>query len=274
MLVLRHTPVRRMSIAARVLLTVVVSPLASLFLYAGVVRTSTPSEVVSQIATPNPTPSRTPYPPPSLFSLFMADLKPSNGITTTGATEVPLGNPFKLKGSVVRKYLLVPFNVYHDVNANVVLVSFYVPHIDERVAVIRQIVGDYLAVIKATDRGVAAKEKGAGDEGDPTDTRQAKPSSTVYVYHDDFLSFAQQGGLVQFFETKGAHLILRGPEYATAAYDAIRAGDSTPPPVETESPTIDCQERHFTTVTLPTHKTFSFVCRKAMVITMPDEKKT
>lgn len=208
-----------------------------------------------------------PVKPPSLFSLFATETQPRSGLALRGYISIKIAKDPKTNTEVA---LFVPEIVYYDLKTNVKYVTFYVPHSDKPTVAMNTLAGDYAGILKAADRAASADFKEAG-WADPTDEKMARFSGTVYVYHEDLLRISEQEGILKAFKVHGASAVLRGPDYVTDVYEAMRAGDVTPTPMYSFQPpqTVDCQGRHFESLPVLPHSSVTLLCQKPMVVPIP-----
>jgi len=202
--------------------------------------------------------------PPTLSDLFNADIKAAHGLILAGAYQLNLGPGPKPHTFGV---LWLPFGVRYDIDSNTKDIWFYVGHSPKPAAVIRWIASHYEAMMSVAAKQLRAQYLASGSQSDPRDTQRSRFTGTVYVYHIDFLTAEQVSGVNKAFGQYGAAVNLRGPEYVTQVYEAIRAGDSTPLPTFSQEPysRVDCSNSFQSFPLLP-HSSLTFVCKRPVAV--------
>lgn len=170
-------------------------------------------------------------PPPSLLSLFMTDLQPSEGMTWNASVEITI--------RVGDREVIIPifYNIYDDTNANAKYLAFYIPAIHIKGAqpsvhsysIAEEIAEKYPQWIKDIQENRWAVIKSTGSSSSDS-TKDIPFSGRIFIYHADDFSIEQLAALQKLFRKHGATVQFRGMDYATAAWTAIRAGDAKPPP--------------------------------------------
>lgn len=171
--------------------------------------------------------------PPTLFSLFMNDLKPQVGMVWNASYEVTVtvGDH--------KQQLPVFYNIYDDFSARSKYVSFYVPIIfasslgtDQHLEfqVVENIAETYRGSIDDIQKNRWA-EMGQIGTSNIESTAKIPFSGRVYVYHAKGFTVDQIAALTRLFRKKKADVQFRGMEYAASAWQSIQLGQAKPPPV-------------------------------------------
>lgn len=169
-------------------------------------------------------------PMPKLFSLFMHDLQPSVGAEWDCFTDYEL----TINGKTAK--VRVFYKVFDDFNANAKFMSVYLPEIrikgepapDLAILILSGFAAKHAQFLKDVE-SVWAVVRGSGDS-EAVSTKDIPFSGRIYVYNANDLTTEQLGDLAKTFKAHGVSPLFRGMDYALAAWSAIRAGDTKPPP--------------------------------------------
>jgi hypothetical protein len=169
--------------------------------------------------------------PPTLFSLFMSDLRPAKGVEWDAFTDLDMTN-----GAIQYK-IRIFYNIYDDINAHSKYMVFYIPAIhvqrtersSQTYSIIKYMADSYHRFIDDIQKNRWAEMKNLGDASIES-TKDIPFSNRIYIYHADSLSDEQRVELRKLYRKHGANVQFRGPDYALATWDSIQIGRIKPPP--------------------------------------------
>src|SRR5579859_284702 len=170
-----------------------------------------------------------PLKPPTLFSLFMSDLKPASGIRWDSFSDFTFPE--------FKPPIRIFYTIFSDLNANAYFASFYIPAIStplkpsERYSylIAEKLAADYARLLNDVRKKHWAEAQALGDAS-AVSTRDFSFSGRVYIYHADNFSVPERAALIAEFKKNGANVQFRSMDYAMAAWDSIQLGRTIAPP--------------------------------------------
>jgi hypothetical protein len=168
---------------------------------------------------------------PTLFTLFMTDLKPTNGIRWDAFSD------FTYSDEKTPVTVRIFYTIISDLNANASFVTFYIPAIFNKLEpnkrysyiIAEKLAADYPRLLDDVRKKHWAEAKFLGDAS-AISTRDFSFSGRIYIYHADNFSVTELAALTDEFKKMGATVQFRSMDYAMAAWDSIQLGRIKSPP--------------------------------------------
>lgn len=150
--------------------------------------------------------------PPTVQDLFKRDLP-----------AMKLSGRMQLSESDHTKTATIEYCINQDFQARSMFLMFYIPHQPDAYQICGSIPGIYRKLLDDNIKNFAIMVKIPGDTS-TTSLSQLSFTGRVYIYYEDELSLQQLAALDELYRTAGLSAQFRGPEYATTAWLAERAG--------------------------------------------------
>ncbi|MGO9238487.1 MAG: hypothetical protein ACLP4V_31975 [Methylocella sp.] len=168
---------------------------------------------------------------PTLFSLFMTDLQPPQGVVWQASTD------FEIESGSHKASIRVSYNIMDDFNANAKYMSFYIPSIyvkdtepsTQTFAILESIASTYQQYIKDVQEKRWAVLRTVGSVNSDS-TKNVPFSGRIFLYHADDLSIEQLAALQKLYRDHGATAQFRGIDYSLTVWNSIQLGAVKPQP--------------------------------------------
>jgi hypothetical protein len=169
--------------------------------------------------------------PPTLFSLFMSELRPSKGLVWNSFSD------FDIEVGSKTEKVRIFYNIYDDVISNSKYMAFYVPGIyipgtapsSQTIDIIRHISTDFKRLLNDIQENRWAQMKTLGETSVDT-TKDIPFSGKLFFYCVDNLSIEQLAELRSLYQNHGVNAQFKGMDYTMAVWDSIQLGRVKPPP--------------------------------------------